>query len=133
VRFPKNIEVLISDTVGFIRDLPEELLDTFRSTLEELNDADLLLHLVDISSPGFKREIETVEKILSSLGLDKIPRKLVFNKIDMADPEVVANEARRYNVTAISALTGKGLSELAREAGEELTRIKAGRGALTAP
>lgn len=127
VRFPKNIEVVISDTVGFIRDLPDELLGAFRSTLEELKDADLLLHLVDISSPGFKREIQTVEKILSGLGLDKIPRKIVFNKTDMADPEIVANEAGRYDATVISALTGEGLARLAQEAGDELTLIKAGR------
>jgi len=128
VRFPENSDVVISDTVGFIRDLPDELLGAFRSTLEELNDADLLLHIVDISSPGFKREIETVEKILSGLGLDMIPRKLVFNKIDKIDPEMAANEAVRYNATGISALTGEGLACLVSEAREELTQTKAGRG-----
>jgi len=133
VRFPENRDVVISDTVGFIRDLPDELLGAFRSTLEELKDADLLLHIVDISSPSFKREIETVEKILSSLGLDKIPRKLVFNKIDKTDPETAANEAERYNATGISALTGEGLADLAQDAGRELMRIKARHGALATP
>ncbi|RME69462.1 MAG: GTPase HflX, partial [Nitrospirae bacterium] len=104
LRFPKDREIIITDTVGFIRDLPEELVDAFRATLDELNDADLLVHVVDISSPRFEAQIESVERILRDLGLDEKPRILVFNKIDLVDEEMVRNVLNRYEGVAISAL-----------------------------
>ncbi len=112
VRFPRDVDLVISDTVGFIRALPEHLLDAFRSTLEELNDADLLIHLVDISSTGFRMEIETVESILGQLGLSTIPRLIVLNKVDKADPETAENESNRYGAPLISASERIGLESL---------------------
>ncbi|MBI3599206.1 MAG: GTPase HflX, partial [Nitrospinae bacterium] len=104
LRFPREHEAIISDTVGFISSLPEDLLGAFRSTLEELHDADLLIHLVDISSPDFEKQIKTVEDILFELNLSEIPRLLVFNKADRVDKETAMNFCRRYNAIAISAL-----------------------------
>ncbi len=115
IRFPKNMEVVFSDTVGFIRDLPETLLGAFRSTLEELNDADLLLHLVDSSSDDYERELETVEKVLRDIGLDKIPRRIALNKIDKVAPSVIKNLIIRHNAIPVSALKGLGLKQITEE------------------
>lgn len=82
LRFPKDREVIITDTVGFIRSLPKSLLGAFRSTLEELNDANLLIHLVDCTNPRFLEQIRQVETILAELGLYGKERILVFNKCD---------------------------------------------------
>jgi GTP-binding protein HflX len=103
LRFPREREVIITDTVGFIRDLPKDLMAAFRATLEELEDADLLLHLVDISNPRFEQHIESVENILHELHLLENPRLLIFNKIDKVNDEEVQNLASRYNAVAISA------------------------------
>lgn len=105
LRFPKERDVIITDTVGFIRDLPKDLLAAFRATLEELEDADLLLHLVDISNPRFEAQIVSVEKILGELELIEKPRLIVFNKVDQVNSvEKVQNICRRYNAIAISAI-----------------------------
>lgn len=104
LRFPREREIIITDTVGFIRDLPKDLLAAFRATLEELEDADLLLHLVDASNPRFEQHIESVERILRQLHLYEKQRLLVFNKIDKLDAEEARNLARRYDAVAISAL-----------------------------
>ena len=104
LRFPREREVIITDTVGFIRDLPKDLMAAFRATLEELEDADLLLHLVDISNPRFEQHIESVENILHELHLLENPRLLIFNKIDKVNEEEVQNLASRYNAVAISAI-----------------------------
>ncbi|MBI4828081.1 MAG: GTPase HflX [Nitrospinae bacterium] len=127
IRHPRPLNVVLSDTVGFIRDLPEDLLDAFRSTLEELADADLLLHLVDVSAPDFEGAIRTVESVLRSLELDRIPRRLVFNKIDLMDAERAANEAVRHGAIAISAARGVGLDLLADEIERALGHITAER------
>ncbi len=82
LRFPHEHEVVITDTVGFIRDLPEELVAAFRATLEEMEDADLLLHVVDASDPDREQQIGAVERILAELGLAEKPRLLVWNKAD---------------------------------------------------
>jgi GTP-binding protein HflX len=82
LRFPEEREVVITDTVGFIRDLPEELVAAFRATLEEMEDADLLVHVVDASDPDRDQQIRAVEGILSDLGLGEKPRILVWNKAD---------------------------------------------------
>ena len=86
LRFPHEREVIITDTVGFIRDLPEELIAAFRATLEEMEDADLLVHVVDASDPDRDQEIRAVEGILSDLGLGEKPRILVWNKADRLEP-----------------------------------------------
>ncbi|GAB6144260.1 GTPase HflX [Desulfocicer niacini] len=85
LRFPKDIEVIITDTVGFIQDLPDELMDAFHATLEELEEADLLLHVVDISNPRYQQQIQSVEQILKKLSLDHLPVLFVFNKQDLMD------------------------------------------------
>jgi len=103
LRFPKERDVIITDTVGFIRDLPKDLFTAFKATLEELEDADLLLHLVDISNPRFEQHIKSVENILTELGLSKKPVLMVFNKEDLADKEEVNSVANRFNGISISA------------------------------
>lgn len=86
IRFPEEREVVITDTVGFIRDLPKDLFAAFRATFEEVADADLLLHVVDASDPARDLHIETTESLLGELGLAEIPRILVYNKIDQVNP-----------------------------------------------
>ncbi|HEY5673589.1 MAG TPA: GTPase HflX [Malonomonas sp.] len=103
LRFPLDREVIITDTVGFIRDLPKSLLGAFKATLEELEDADLLLHLVDLSNPRFNDQIESVDKILEDLDLGTRPRILVFNKIDQVDADELPHLCRRYQAIPISA------------------------------
>jgi GTP-binding protein HflX len=112
LRFPREREVVITDTVGFIRDLPKDLLSAFRATLEELEDADLLLHLVDIANPRFEQHITSVENIISELHLDEKPRLLVFNKTDKIPDEEIQNLTLRYNAIPISALDPSSFSPL---------------------
>jgi GTP-binding protein HflX len=112
LRFQRNREMIVSDTVGFIRDLPKDLMGAFRATLGELKDADLLVHLVDLSNPGFEEHIHAVETILSELELGTIPRFLVFNKEDRVDSSYTRRACRRYNAIAISALKGRNLDSL---------------------
>ncbi len=104
LRFPEERELIITDTVGFIRDLPKDLVAAFKSTLEELEDATLLIHLVDISNSRFEQHIESVEEILRELGLFNKPRILVFNKIDRIEPEERENILKRYDAIGISAI-----------------------------
>jgi GTP-binding protein HflX len=103
LRFPRDLEVIVTDTVGFIRDLPADLITAFQATLDELHDADLLLHVVDMNSPYMDDHIRAVEKILGELGMDLIPRLMVLNKMDLVSPEVVANLTRLHHAVAISA------------------------------
>ena len=105
LRFPKDVEVIITDTVGFIRNLPDELLQAFRATLEELYEADMLVHVIDISNPRFADQVSVVENQLRDLELDKIPCLKVLNKIDLADMELVEAQCREYGAVALSALT----------------------------
>jgi GTP-binding protein HflX len=112
LRFQREREVIISDTVGFIRDLPKDLMGAFRATLDELKDADLIIHLADLSKPGFEEQILAVETILDELELNTIPRVLVFNKEDRVDSGFIRQSCRRYNAISISALKGKNLDNL---------------------
>ncbi len=112
LRFPMEREVIITDTVGFIRDLPASLVGAFKATLEELEDADLLLHLVDLSNPRFDEQIAAVDRILDDLDLGKQQRLLVFNKIDQVPPEDVPHLCRRYNAIAVSAFNRKSFTAL---------------------
>jgi GTP-binding protein HflX len=112
LRFPRDFAVIITDTVGFIRDLPKDLLDAFAATLEELNDADLLLHVVDISNPHFEEHMESVERILTQLDLHKKPNILVFNKKDRVDAELLTRKLRRHGGVAVSALDSGTLEPL---------------------
>ncbi|NTU47923.1 MAG: GTPase HflX [Syntrophobacteraceae bacterium] len=104
LRFPRDFEVIISDTVGFIRDLPKDLLEAFAATLEELDDADLLLHVVDIGNPRFEEQMAAVQRIIEKLDLHLKPAILVFNKMDLVEPGFLENQMRRYGAVAISAL-----------------------------
>lgn len=112
LKFPEDKELIITDTVGFIRDLPEDLVNAFKSTLEELEDANLLIHLVDISNPHFEAHIESVNNILKELGLDKKPVILVFNKIDKISPQQAETICNRYDAIGISALNKNTLIPL---------------------
>ncbi len=112
LRFPRDREVIITDTVGFIRDLPEDLIAAFRATLEELDDADLLLHVADAADPSLDAHVAAVEKILGALGLSETPRLLVLNKVDRLPPGEGAAIAAARGGVAISAATRAGLPEL---------------------
>ncbi|MGH9341842.1 MAG: GTPase HflX [Acidobacteriota bacterium] len=112
LRFPREGEVIVTDTVGFIRDLPPDLMAAFRATLEELDDADLLLHIVDASDERLQSKMEAVDQILRELSLDDIPRLLVLNKIDLLPPTEVEALARRYQGIPVSASGRQGLAEL---------------------
>lgn len=112
LRFPRERDVIITDTVGFIRDLPKDLFAAFRATLEELEDADLLLHLVDFSNPRFEQQIRSVETILSDLKLSGKPQLLVFNKADLVDKEEAASLSARFNAIPVSALKPETFGEL---------------------
>ena len=112
LRFPKEREVIITDTVGFIRDLPKDLMAAFKSTLEELADADLLIHLVDMSNPRFEQHIASVEGILKDLNLGEKPKLLVFNKIDKLPSDTVDRILPRYEATAVSAIRPESMRPL---------------------
>ncbi len=115
LRFPQEREVIITDTVGFIRHLPKSLLGAFKATLEELVDAHFLLHVVDVSNPRFEEQIRAVERILQELSLDHIPQLLVFNKIDLIPAEEVAPLCRRFEAIAVSARQRETFADLLRE------------------
>ena len=104
LRFPHEREVIITDTVGFIRDLPEDLMEAFAATLEELHDADLLLHVVDASSPRMEEQIKAVEGILDRLGLNRIPSLLVLNKCDRLDSQEAANLSKHFDIESQSGI-----------------------------
>ncbi len=112
LRFPREREVVITDTVGFIKDLPEDLLGAFRATLDEMQDADLLLHIVDISNPRFEHQMESVDKLLAELGLDRIPRLIVFNKVDQVSPLWAKAIAKRFGGVTCSAIDPDTFGEL---------------------
>ncbi len=112
VRLPDGRWAIFTDTVGFIRDLPKDLERAFRATLEELYEADLLLHLIDASNPYFEDQMEAVERIFEEMGLDRIPSLRVFNKIDLLEPSEVGILKRRYQAEAISAVKPETLPPL---------------------
>ena len=113
VRFPEEREVIITDTVGFIRDLPEDLKGAFKSTLEELYDSDLLLHLVDASNHFFNNHIKSANTILDELKLSEKPEILVFNKIDTLEEKTLSDIRKNYPVAMfISALNKRTFKEL---------------------
>jgi GTP-binding protein HflX len=112
LRFPRDREVIVTDTVGFIRDLPPDLVTAFRATLEELGDANLLLHVVDASDPRHEEQIEAVEAILRELGLGEKPRVLVMNKVDRLPAGEGEALAHRRDAAAISAATREGIPAL---------------------
>lgn len=100
LRLPREREVIISDTVGFIRDLPPDLLAAFRSTIEEISGSSLLIHLVDASNPRWQQQIESVDRTLTELELNRIPRLLVFNKTDLLDQNTLVAMQRETSLQA---------------------------------
>jgi GTP-binding protein HflX len=130
---PASGEVVLSDTVGFITRLPHDLVAAFRATLEATAEADLLLHVIDSSSPGRERQIEAVDKVLHEIGADAVPQLRVYNKLDLTGiaPGVGRDEYGRLHSVYVSAQTGAGL-ELLREAVSEIllasrSRVEASR------
>jgi GTPase len=128
LRLPREQEVIINDTVGFIRDLPPDLIAAFRATLEEIDDSDLLIHLVDASNPRWQQQLESVERILVDLGHTDIPRLVAFNKADLLRPqdaELLLRQAAHdggREAFAVSALDARSLRPLIERAGEVLAR-----------
>jgi GTP-binding protein HflX len=126
LRLPSNRRVLVSDTVGFIRDLPKGLLTAFRATLEEVQEAALILHVSDISNPRHDELDAEVDKILCELGVDSRPRLHVLNKIDKLSADerkeivAVADNAGKSAPVLVSALTGEGIEELLRRMDAEM-------------
>ncbi len=117
VTLPSGRKVILSDTVGFISDLPPQLVAAFRATLEEVLEADLILHVRDISHPETEEQAQDVRDILQSLGVSETtPLHEVWNKLDLVDPPareaLVTQAARSETVFAVSALTGEGLPRL---------------------
>ena len=110
---PGGREFTLSDTVGFVRDLPHQLVEAFRSTLEEVAASDLILHVVDGSDPDPEGQLSAVRKVLADIDAQNIPELVVINKADAADPYVINRlKLHEKNVIAISALTGQGIDEL---------------------
>lgn len=112
LRFPREREIILADTVGFIRELPKDLTQAFRATLEELHEADLLVHVVDAADPDNDQQIAAVEKILKDLELAEKPRRLVFNKADLLSPEARELIAERQDVILISAKDARSTAPL---------------------
>ena len=110
----ENTEVVLSDTVGFIRGLPHQLIEAFKSTLDEAAQADLLLHVVDSSSPAREEQIAEVNKVLKEIGADKVSQLMVYNKIDKEsnDPFLTFDDKGRPKAVALSAVTGAGIDLL---------------------
>jgi GTP-binding protein HflX len=106
------MEVIITDTVGFIRNLPQDLVVAFRATLEELESADLLLHVIDISNPRHLGQIRSVEQILEELGLQALPQIRVLNKLDRIPADMLANMTKRLKGVPICARDKNSLAPL---------------------
>ncbi|HJQ32614.1 MAG TPA: GTPase HflX [Pyrinomonadaceae bacterium] len=128
LRLPREQEVIVNDTVGFIRDLPPDLIAAFRATLEEIDDSDLLIHLIDASNPRWQQQLESVERILNDLGHTDIPRIVAFNKSDLLSTEDLDSLLRQAcyvgqrECIAVSALKPETLRPLLERAGAILAR-----------
>jgi GTP-binding protein HflX len=120
LRVPVEREVLLADTVGFIRDLPPELLDAFRATLEEIETSSLILHVVDASQPDYPERMAAVVGILEGLGLHEIPRFVVYNKSDLLSPDARSELGPGDGHVLVSAATGEGTDALVARIGEML-------------
>lgn len=122
LRFPREGEVILSDTVGFLRDLPQDLVTAFRATLEELESADLLLHVVDASDERCESKIESVRAILREMDLQEIPTLLALNKCDLLGEEQARSMARLLEGIPVSASRREGLEALIDAAEDTLSR-----------
>jgi GTP-binding protein HflX len=131
LRFPREREVVLTDTVGFIRELPDDLVAAFRATLEELADADLLVHVVDASDDDRDQHVDAVSSILNELDIGEKPRLVVFNKCDRIEPIEAKRRASSYDAYPISALDRKSFEPLLEAIEEELW--KEGHTAMSDP
>ncbi|MGD9563402.1 MAG: GTPase HflX [Pyrinomonadaceae bacterium] len=129
LRLPYEQEVIINDTVGFIRDLPETLVAAFRATLEEISDSDLLVHVVDASNPAALQQIASVDKILTDLELNEIPQIIVLNKADLTDEATLDAMARQAEIgrdaepVAVSATQRGSLGPLVEHIAARIGRL----------
>lgn len=131
LRFPAEREIILADTVGFIRNLPRELMDAFRATLEELEAADLLIHVADASHPDMLQQVSSVEAILEDLELQHVPRLLVLNKWDSLALPVRAEMLDAFpGALPVSALRGEGLGALLATLEQRLITPEPGRAML---
>ena len=121
---PDRGEVILTDTVGFIRDLPEDLLMAFQTTLQELRDADLLLHVVDAHASDPDRHISAVESILTQLQLDSIPRILILNKCDLMPQDQATKLCERYQAIGISATQVERVSQVREALAKSLNALE---------
>jgi GTP-binding protein HflX len=126
LRLPNGDKVMLVDTVGFINKIPHSLIEAFKSTLEEVRSADLLLHLVDMANPLFEEQIQVIEKVLGEIGAGEIPTLLAPNKIDSVDavPMAELKNGHARAVCPISALTGAGIPGLLQIIGTILDESK---------
>ncbi|MGH9122934.1 MAG: HflX GTPase family protein, partial [Acidimicrobiales bacterium] len=121
MELPGGETVLVSDTVGFVRKLPHQLVEAFRSTLEVVRESDLLIHVVDSSAPDPEAQIDAVRGVLADIGADQVPELMVFNKAD-ATTEAKRLAERHPGSLIISALSGEGIEDLIAAIGDELRR-----------
>ncbi len=125
-RTPDGRAFTLSDTVGFVRHLPHQLVEAFRSTLEEVSGSDLILHIVDASDPDPEGQLSAVRSVLSDIGAGALPEIVVLNKADLADPEVIARlRAREPHSVVVSARTGEGMGALLAAIEADLPRLEA--------
>jgi len=122
LQLPDGRDVVLADTVGFVRDLPHELIAAFRSTLQEAREADLILHLIDASDGNRWQRVRQVNSVLKQLDADRIPQIRVYNKIDKLDrkPRVTSNRQGEGRAVWLSARTGEGISMLLDAIGNRL-------------
>jgi GTP-binding protein HflX len=140
LRFPEDREIVLTDTVGFIRSLPKDLVHAFRSTLDESVEADLLLLVLNAADEEAEFHRETVERTLEELGAGEVPRVVVLNQVDIADPARVEAMMAAHDAVKVSARTGEGTAALLARVEEEVfraraavTRAQAGEGELHPP
>lgn len=122
-QLPRGKQILLTDTVGFIQKLPTQLVAAFRATLEEIQEAHMLLHVVDVSDPNAPAQVEAANRVLEELGATEIPQLMVWNKIDMCeDSEWMRTLASSVNSVCISAKKGNGIRELRERIEHELSQ-----------
>jgi GTPase len=121
LELPDSREVVVTDTVGFVKKLPTQLIEAFKSTLEETLRADLLLHVVDASHPEAEAQVLAVDRVLDEIGAGAMPRLVVLNKVDAADPDELVGLQRTFpDAVAVSARTGAGLAGLVERVADAL-------------
>ena len=124
LRLPEGREVTVTDTIGFIRKLPTTLVESFKSTLDEINGADLILHVIDGSSDELSFQVDTVEEVLGQIGAERIERLTVFNKCDLMEPPAITRLQNVYpHASIVSAETGEGIDDLL----ERIAKVAASR------